>query len=389
MTPAIIIIAYNRPHSLKRLLYSIQKAKYPKTNIPLCICIDYSDDKENNKTVDVAKAFNWAHGEKKIIHQKENLGLKAHVLLSGDLVKEFDSIIMLEDDLFVSPYFYSYASQSLEFFKEDENIAGISLYNHTLNINNFLPFTPFEDGSSNYFLQLTSSWGQAWTNKQWCGFRDWFNKTPEIEENLNVPTTIIKWPSSSWLKHAIAYLIAKDKYFVYPRISYSTNFSDSGTHVQRSNTFFQVPLQWEDCTFLFKTLSESSSVYDTYFEIKASILKKHNESLRGYKDLEVDLYGSKNYDFVTSEYLISSRKSTSKILSFGLLMKPQEVNIINNIPGIYFTLDKSENFLPLEKDHLKNESVFNYFFGLIPNKIKIQNLLTIYYNRIKQIFNQI
>ena len=54
-------------------------------------------------------------GIKKIIKHSKNLGLRAHVITCGDLVNIYDNIIVLEDDLFVSPYFYKYANDALNF----------------------------------------------------------------------------------------------------------------------------------------------------------------------------------------------------------------------------------------------------------------------------------
>ena len=94
--PAIVIIAYNRSRSLERLLKSVGKAQYPENQkIPLVISIDKGD---NSDVIRVAENFTWTHGEKRVVCRKENLGLKRHVLLCGDYVQEFGSVILLEDD---------------------------------------------------------------------------------------------------------------------------------------------------------------------------------------------------------------------------------------------------------------------------------------------------
>ena len=40
--PAIVIIGFNRPTSLLRLLNSLIKAKYDTLNIPLVVSVDFS-----------------------------------------------------------------------------------------------------------------------------------------------------------------------------------------------------------------------------------------------------------------------------------------------------------------------------------------------------------
>ena len=101
---AIVVVAYNRPDSLNRLLDSLTKVNYEGHNVPLIISIDYSG---KDDVYLAAEAFEWKFGEKKIIRHPENLGLKKHVLSCGDLVKDYDAVIILEDDLLVSPGMYA------------------------------------------------------------------------------------------------------------------------------------------------------------------------------------------------------------------------------------------------------------------------------------------
>ncbi|MEM8858266.1 MAG: glycosyltransferase family 2 protein, partial [Chloroflexota bacterium] len=117
--PAIVVIAYNRPEPLQRLLSSIQKARYPNgTQIPIVISIDGGGE-HNAAVSEIAQTFRWAYGEKEIINHSSNLGLIEHVFACGDLSQKFGSIILLEDDLFVGRSFYFYAQQGLNFFDVD------------------------------------------------------------------------------------------------------------------------------------------------------------------------------------------------------------------------------------------------------------------------------
>lgn len=59
--PVIIVVAYNRPESLKRLLYSLSISKI-STEAKLIISIDKNDI--GDQTVkNIALAFNWTYGE--------------------------------------------------------------------------------------------------------------------------------------------------------------------------------------------------------------------------------------------------------------------------------------------------------------------------------------
>ena len=81
---------------------------------------------------EIAEDFQWRFGEKEVRIAEKHLGLKAHLLRCGDLTSEFGSIILLEDDLLVSPVFYSFVLEASVFYKGQKNIAGISLYKYEI-----------------------------------------------------------------------------------------------------------------------------------------------------------------------------------------------------------------------------------------------------------------
>ena len=325
----IVVVAYNRAKSLKRLLDSIEKAEYDTNDVLLIISIDKGD---NADVLNVANQFQWSHGPKEVRYQQTNLKLRKHILQCGDLSLKYGNVIVLEDDLFVSPCFYRYACQALAFTSDNDRIGGISLYAHAYNVNVFEPFSPILDGADNWYFQFASSWGQAWSAQQWAGFKQWYedNEGKDLAAD-NIPTTVTNWSANSWLKYYIKYLIATDRYFLYPRESMTTNFSAAGTHVANENTTFQVPLCRNRSIFHFSKLDESDAVYDSFFE--NTKLGKH----LGIEDLAVDLYGSKPKS--SKRYLLSSKILDCKILtSFARSMRPMDANIIAGIPGNVFFL---------------------------------------------------
>ena len=119
---AVIVVGYNRKNGIERLLDSINTACYDDNNIPLVISIDASG---NQLLYDYVKSFNWKHGEKYVNIQENRLGLKAHIFQCASLSKYFKGVIILEDDLFVSPYYYHYCTECLEQYGSNEKVAGI------------------------------------------------------------------------------------------------------------------------------------------------------------------------------------------------------------------------------------------------------------------------
>ena len=122
----IVAIGYNRIDSLKRLLESLNRAYYPTSDIELIISIDNSG---KDDVVNFSKSFEWKYGKKTVVTYPERQGLRKHILHCGDFVESFDAIVVLEDDLVVSPSFYTYAQSVCDKYIDNQDLAGFSLYN--------------------------------------------------------------------------------------------------------------------------------------------------------------------------------------------------------------------------------------------------------------------
>lgn len=327
--PAIVVVAYNRPESLKRLLVSLSKALY-KSDVTLIISIDFCA-LENSNVNAVANNFTWEFGDKIVLNNKTNLGLRKHVIKCGDLTSDYDTIIMLEDDLIVSPYFYQYAQESVSFYSDDENIGGISLYCHQVNVNCKKRFEPLADGYDVFWLMFASSWGQIWTSNQWLQFKSWYLDKTQAKDFSLLSDYINKWPESSWLKYFNLYLLQKNKYFIYPRCSYSTNFSDVGTNVKKSDTTYMVNLVVGEKVNRFSTRERTNSIYDSYFELLPEVIKSFKPELK-HLEFEVDLYGSKDFSKIKSEFVISTKKYSSEPLAvYNKVFWPHDLNLIMQV----------------------------------------------------------
>lgn len=351
MNPAIVVITYNRPASFTRLLTFLYNSFYEYENIHLVISIDYQDSDLHHDVVKIANEFEWKYGEKKIIHHQKNLGLKEHVLSCGDLSEQYGAVIVLEDDIIVSPYFYNYAMQALKVYDQDLNIAGISLYTWEWSQVADRAFLPAHSGSDVYFFQNAQSWGQLWSKRMWQEFKEWYLTHKDIEINTNLPDNVRNWSARSWLKYHIWYCVDKNKYFVYPYVSLSTNYSDLGVHLKGDNTYFQVPLlTGKRTSYDMPKFNESSYKYDVFFE---------REELGRFLDIEneelcTDLYGKKK-NREKKRYWLTSLDADYKIVkSFGLHLRPHELNIIFGIEG-------SELFLYDTQKIEKNKRIKNKF----------------------------
>lgn len=343
---AIVVVGYNRINSIKRLLCSLLTANYSSEDIPLIISIDASGDKE---LYDYVQLFEWPHGDLYINIQHEKLGLKRHIIQCGDLTKYFRAIILLEDDIFVSEYFYGYVKCAVNYYYNEERIAGISLINSEMGYPG-LPMSYLQNGSDSFLKQFPASWGECWTEKQWTEFRKWYDNFSDEQFNeLDIPDRVKGW-KQAWSKYFVAYMYTTGRYFVYPYISHTTCFGDAGVHASSVSSISQTNLIAGPKEYSFKPFDELVK-YDT-FGINENIYQ-----WVGYNkdELCVDWY-CQNRNIKKRRYILTTAKLPHKIIkTYGLQLRPIELNIKYNLEGgdlfLYDTLngeDSANNYtLPL------------------------------------------
>lgn len=334
MYPTIVILAYNRPCPLKRLLSSLARASYPPEHpVDLVFSIDRQEEGLDPEVAAIAEGYRWPFGKKIIIGHDKHLGLVENFYFSSNLAVEYGSIILLEDDLLVSPMFYRFASKALKKYQADDKIAGVSLYSLWFNGYTHYPFVPIIDESDVFFLQVPYTQGQAFTGVQWQRFASWRSQPgcqPKAVDHLH--EMFLNFDTDDWFPMRTKYLVETDRYYVFPRQSLSTGMGDAGTHFPKSSAFFQVPLlRSKDC-FMFKSMEESISVYDSFFEILPDRLDRQVDWFKGM-NYAVDLNGTKSRHNIQADFVLTSRPGKSPLYSFGKFMWPIVANITENIPG--------------------------------------------------------
>lgn len=385
----ICVVSYNRPNSLTRLLRTLSNTNYNNDKVTLYISIDKDKNNsiDNQKCFKIANEFIWPFGKKIVDYKKENLGLRKHILQCGNLTNKYENVIVFEDDIVVSPNFYLYAKSALEFYNEDDRIAGFGIYSFPKNPANRLPFYPLNDGYDSYFMQYACSWGQMWTKKQWCSFYKWYQENLSVDFHVsNFPNYIADWKDSSWLKFYMKYVVENNKYFVYPYNSYSTNFSDVGTHNKVSDIAYQTIINTgknKKLNFEFCSLDDSIAVYDVFFENQ-----KIDKILSFPEKIESNLYEEKLN--IQSKYILTTKRLNYHIeKSYDLSMYPYEQNIINNIKGNSLFLYDTDL---VEKNNIKNNfNLYNYLYRLGEmNRHEFKELLKYLILRgVNKLFNKI
>lgn len=324
-TIAVIVVGYNRPDSLGRILGSLKLAEYGGKQVPLVISIDHSG---NEEVIRIAEEFSWSYGTKRVIAHKKRLGLRRHIISCGDLTGEYGAVMILEDDLYVSPDFYRYASQTLERYGEDFRIAGISLNTRKELLESPYPFYPLHTGYDVFFQQFASSWGQVWNERMWKDFKSWYEAHQILPKSVHVPPSILNYPETSWAKFYQTYVVEEQKYYVFSYDSLTTNFGDAGEHFAQDSSAFQSVLFYGKKQYRMPDFEEGVK-YDIYGE---------PVGLGRYigvsdEELTCDLWGRKQEASYRRYLLTCSQKPYKVLRQYSMCMKPMELNIMRDIPG--------------------------------------------------------
>lgn len=369
---AIVVVGYNRLKSMTRLLTSLKQADYPINDVPLVISIDCSGDQELYSYV---SDFEWPYGDKYVNIQNERLGLKNHIFQCGDLSHYFNAIILLEDDLVVSRYFYNYTLKVLEKYSSDRRIAQISLYKNEYNGYVGLPFENIQDGSDVFLMQDVSTWGECWTYAMWEDFMVWLNSHSEYDiMNVDMPDAIKGW-TRAWSKYYNAYVVDTGRYVLYPNVSLTTNFSDAGEHGEDNHSIVQVNLQQGDFNYRLPPF-ENLNKYDIYF-CNVDIYNWLNYSK---DDLLLDLYGFSR-SINSHKFLLSVKYLPYAVIrSYALNMRPIELNIKENIQGDgLYLYDISRKVASREKSR---NTILQYFLRGFNTRRLLKYILSYYSNKL-------
>jgi hypothetical protein len=340
--PTLVISAFNRPASLRRLLATVTRAAYPAgERVRLVIAVDGGRTASRAETLAVAQSAEWPHGPKDIVDHPRPLGLIGNVFFCLGLSQTYGAVIHLEDDFVVARSFYAFASQALDFYRDDDGIANVSLYALWFNGYTHDPFVPLPDDADVFFLNVPFVVGQAFTREQWQRFEAWraaHDPWPAGADGLH--PLFARFPKTDWYPVLARYAVTTGRYSVYPRVSVCAAAGEPGTHFARRTAFLHTPLQEVQTHFRFKRLADSLAVYDSFFEILPSRLNRLTATLRGF-EYDVDLYATKSPHHLRAPYVLTTRPGVTAERSFGLERWPMEMNVVEAVPGREIALCRS------------------------------------------------
>ena len=242
----IALFVYNRPDTLKKMLSSLVKNKLIK-NADIYIFSDGPKKKEDSQKI--KKVREIINNIKKLrikkkFYFKKNRGLKKNILGGVSYVlKKNSKIIVIEDDLLLSPYFYQYMNNALDFIEKKKNIWHVSAWNYPLKVTR-------SSKNSTFLWNNMNCWGWGTHKKYWRkiilnsdffikkfskkninrfdmnGYLNNWNQIKKNNKNI-ISSWAIFWNASIFLKKGLC---------LNPVVSFSKNigFSEDSTNTRES-----------------------------------------------------------------------------------------------------------------------------------------------------------
>lgn len=164
-TAPIVLFTYNRIEHLQKTIESLKQNQLAKES-ELYIFSDGAKNIEDEKQVSVVRKYlKTINGFKSIVitERPKNIGL-ASSIIGGvtEIIEKFGNVIVLEDDLILSPYFLQFMNDVLSLYEKDDNVMSINGYLFPLNQKYELPET--------FFLSFIATWGWATWERAWKKF---------------------------------------------------------------------------------------------------------------------------------------------------------------------------------------------------------------------------
>lgn len=167
MFSPITFFAYNRPYQTSLSLEALSKNKESKES-DLIVFIDGPKSPSQkhliNYVENIVLSFNGSFNSLTIYKSDINMGGAASQR-SGitKVLEKYEKVIVIEDDILVSPYFLKYMNEALNIYINNEKVWHINGFNFPLKFNN----------KDCYFSSVMFCWGWAtWKNRWFKHIKD-------------------------------------------------------------------------------------------------------------------------------------------------------------------------------------------------------------------------
>jgi len=186
----IIVLTQRRHASLRRLLDSIAASSYDDHAVHLEIRVDFHDSVNHQKTIEVAKAFEFAHGTKTVhVHETAQQGLQRAWFGAWTPASDTERAVILEDDMELSPLWFRWLRRAWETYGDRDDLGGISLCRQRLRASDGASITREHDAP--FLYRMVGSFGFSPNARHWKPFVEWTRSISDLTiPNVDVEGTV-------------------------------------------------------------------------------------------------------------------------------------------------------------------------------------------------------
>jgi hypothetical protein len=291
----IALIGYNRPRHIEGCIASL-RANTEAEETTLYAFLDGPRGIEDVPLVEeVRRITHSATGfrEIRIVERDRNLGLSRNVIDGVTRVlAEHESVIVVEDDLVVSPVFLWYMRKALELYRSSSAVFSVSGYNYPRKLFPVPASHPYDA----FFVMRHMCWGwgtwrDRWQKADWeipdfpSLSRDLSWRRSFSEGGLDLPQMLeaqargqidswaIRWTHAHFANHAVCLVPVKS-------LVNNMGTDGSGVHMKASTRYFHRTLNGNTgmrfpsqvyvdplIARMFKTAERRSLVYRAFFKL--------------------------------------------------------------------------------------------------------------------------
>lgn len=271
----IALFTYNRADHTKSAVESLLKNAEAKDS-DLYIFSDGPKTEEKREAVEENRRYiHSVTGFKsiQIIERRKNWGL-ANSLIAGitEVINQYGKIIVVEDDLVLSPYFLKFMNEGLDKYEKEEVVGAICGF-----------ATPvFKNLPETYFLHFMHPWGWATWKRAWRLFnpdaKDLIRKIRFKTNRFNLGGNCGSYENlygqkvglvDSWYIRFYASLYLNNKLVLFSKDSLTSNsgLDNSGTHCHEDfNGMNKVLLAESPIKLNNIAIKENRNAYNAYKE---------------------------------------------------------------------------------------------------------------------------
>ena len=227
-----------------------------------------------------------------IIEREKNWGL-ANSLIAGitEIVNKYGRVIVVEDDLILSPYFLQFMNEALEKYKDEERVASISAFLNPIDC----------EAPDTFFLRYFACWGWATWKRGWDIMinddRELLKRLRWKKNDFNIGGTgpfygILYCDkvglNDSWAVrfYASQFLAGKLQLFPGKTMAIQTGTDGSGTHgITIQHTFDSMRLCMKPIRLGDIAIEENKAMYEAFARFYAKGNREHGLR-RIYNDIK-------------------------------------------------------------------------------------------------------